>query len=99
MTGDMLLPEGRALHKAIAALLFVWAGVLLGISFVATPAKFLAPSLPMVQALDVGRWTFHVLAWIEWGFVLVAASLGICITRRTYQYLPFGFSASTMTPS
>jgi hypothetical protein len=42
---------------------------------VATPAKFLAPSLPKAQALDVGRWTFHVLAWIEWGFVVVTAVL------------------------
>jgi hypothetical protein len=56
--------------RALAALLFIWAGLLLGVSFVATPAKFLAPSLPMAQALDVGRWTFHVLAWIEWGFVV-----------------------------
>ena len=57
--------------KAISAALFVWTGLLLGVSFVATPAKFLAPSLPMRQALDVGRWTFHVLAWIEWAIVAV----------------------------
>ncbi len=54
--------------RVIAAVLFVWAGVLLGVSFIATPAKFLAPSLPMAQALDVGRWTFHVLSLVEWGF-------------------------------
>ncbi len=29
----------------------------------------------MVQALDVGRWTFHVLALIEWGLVVVVAVL------------------------
>lgn len=61
--------------KTIAAVLFLWAGLLLGVSFVATPAKFLAPSLPMAQALDVGRWTFHVLARIEWGFAAVALLL------------------------
>jgi hypothetical protein len=54
--------------RVIVAILFVWAGVLLGVSFIATPAKFLAPSLPMAQALDVGRWTFHVLSLVEWGF-------------------------------
>lgn len=63
------------MSKAITAVLFVWAGVLLGVSFVATPAKFLAPSLPMAQALDVGRWTFHVLACLEWGFVATVALL------------------------
>ena len=38
--------------RVIAAILFVWAGVLLGVSFIATPAKFLAPSLPMAHALS-----------------------------------------------
>jgi hypothetical protein len=61
------------MSKVIAAILFLWAGLLLGVSFVATPAKFLAPSLPMAQALDVGRWTFHVLTLIEWGLVVVVA--------------------------
>ncbi|MBN9265701.1 MAG: hypothetical protein BGN89_14160 [Alphaproteobacteria bacterium 64-6] len=59
----------------VAPLLFFWLGLLFGVSFVATPAKFLAPSLQLPQALDVGRWTFHVLTLIEWGFVLVAALL------------------------
>jgi hypothetical protein len=61
--------------RTISALFLLWAGLLLGVSFVATPAKFLAPSLPMTQALDVGRWTFHVLGLIEWALVVVAAGL------------------------
>jgi hypothetical protein len=61
--------------RAVTALLFLWAGLLMGVSFVATPAKFLAPSLPMAQALDVGRWTFNVLSQIEWGLLDVVASL------------------------
>jgi hypothetical protein len=63
------------MSKAIAAMLFLWAGLLLGVAFVATPAKFLAPSLPMAQALDVGRWTFHVLAMVEWALVVLVALL------------------------
>jgi hypothetical protein len=59
----------------VPALLFLWSGLLIGVSFVATPAKFLAPSLPLSQALDVGRWTFHVLTTIEWGLVVVASLL------------------------
>jgi hypothetical protein len=70
------------MSNATAAVLFVWAGLLLGVSFVATPAKLLAPSLPMAQALDVGRWTFHVLTWIEWGFVAVVALL-LALTWRS----------------
>lgn len=57
------------MSRVLGAALFVWAGLLLGVAFVATPAKFLAPSLPLAQALDVGRWTFHVLSLIEWSLV------------------------------
>jgi hypothetical protein len=63
------------MNKTIAAILFLWAGLSLGVASIATPAKFLAPSLPMVQVLDVGRWTFPVLALIEWGLVVVVAVL------------------------
>jgi hypothetical protein len=67
----------------IAAGCFMWAGALLGVSFIATPAKFLAPSLPLPQALDVGRWTFHVLALIEWTF----AALFVCALVATRRQL------------
>jgi hypothetical protein len=48
----------------------LWAGVLLGSSFLATPAKFLAPSLSMQDALEVGKVTFSVLSWVEYGLLL-----------------------------
>jgi hypothetical protein len=51
----------------VSPLLFVWSGLLIGVSFVATPARFLAPSLQLPQALDVGRWTFHVLTLVARG--------------------------------
>ena len=73
------------MNQVISALLFIWAGLLLGVSFIATPAKFLAPSLPMAQALDVGRWTFHVLGLIEWGFVAVVGLLILVAWMRLGQ--------------
>lgn len=45
---------------AMAARLVVRAGFLLGVSFAATPAKSMAPNLPMVRALDDLR-----VAWIS----------------------------------
>lgn len=60
------------MKQLLAAGIFLWAGLLIGVSFVATPAKFLAPSLPLAQALDVGRWTFHVLSLLEWGLLALA---------------------------
>lgn len=56
------------------SLALVWAGMVLGVSFVATPAKFLAPSLPLPVALDVGRQTFRVFGRVE---VVLAALLGL----------------------
>ena len=77
--------QRRALH-ALSALALVWAGMLIGISFLATPAKFLAPSLTLPVALDVGRQTFGLFSLVEivFGFVLVAAAF---VTRHERRVL------------
>jgi hypothetical protein len=54
----------------------LWVGVLVGVSFIATPVKFRAPGLTRPVALDVGRVTFHLFSRIEW--VFAALLLGIC---------------------
>lgn len=59
------------------ALALVWAGMVLGVSFVATPAKFLAPSLSRPVALDVGRHTFRTFGRLE---MALAALLALRIT-------------------
>jgi hypothetical protein len=43
----------------------LWTGLSLGVAFLATPAKFLAPSLSLSVALDVGRQTFLVANRVE----------------------------------
>lgn len=53
-----------ARYTVIASAL-IWIGMLLGVSFIATPAKFLAPSLTLPVALDVGRQTFGVFSIVE----------------------------------
>jgi len=45
----------------------IWLGLLIGVSFIATPVKFAAPTLELGPALDVGRVTFALFAKIEWG--------------------------------
>lgn len=71
---------------AFVVLAGMWAGLVLGVSFVATPAKFLAPSITLPVALDVGRATFRVSMLIEFGlgFALIAAGA-----------LAFGWSGKT----
>lgn len=53
----------------------IWIGLLLGVSFLATPAKFLAPSLTLPSALDVGRHTFGIFSAVE---VVAATVLVTC---------------------
>jgi hypothetical protein len=53
----------------------LWVGVLLGVSCIATPVKFRAPSLTRPVALEVGRVTFQLFSRIEW--VFAALLLGI----------------------
>lgn len=55
----------------LAFLATSWLGLLLGISFLATPVKFRAPLLDLPVALDVGRVTFALFNKIELGLCLV----------------------------
>lgn len=59
-------PDKPRLTATTTLLAALYAGVLLGCSFLATSAKFLAPTLTLPVALDVGRHTFQVLLPVEW---------------------------------
>ena len=75
----------RANHRtrlALTLLAWLWAGLVLGVSFVATPVKFLAPSLSLADALAVGRVTFAALQWIECVAVVALAVLVWITTPR-----------------
>jgi hypothetical protein len=66
---------------ALAGFALLWCGILLGVSFLATPAKFLAPSLTLPVALDVGRQTFMVFNRLEWLLCVAAAPLWVLGAR------------------
>lgn len=74
-----MAPEGLDRRKYLAvgmlALAAAWIGMLVGISFLATPAKFLTPSLSLPVALDVGRHTFLVFSRTEWLLSVVLIGL------------------------
>ena len=53
-------------QTALIALSLIWAGLVLGVSFIATPVKFKAPSLARPVAFDIGRVTFALFEKIEW---------------------------------
>lgn len=76
MTGR---PETQISTILALTLAVFWIGLLVGVSFLATPAKFLAPSLSLPVALDVGRQTFAIFNKAEW--LLAVALLAAVLFR------------------
>lgn len=64
----------------------LWAGVALGGSLVAAPAKFRAPSLTLEVALDVGRAQFLWLGLTE-ALLCAALLIGlVCVDDRRWRW-------------
>ena len=61
---------------APAIIALIWLGMLVGVSFLATPVKFVVQDLSLPVALQVGQATFDLFARVEWGLAaaLVATS-------------------------
>ncbi|MDN5725385.1 MAG: hypothetical protein L0G99_05555 [Propionibacteriales bacterium] len=53
------------------AIAFVWAGMVLAISFLEAPLKFRAPGVTLPIGLGIGRLVFRALNLIELGFAVV----------------------------
>lgn len=64
------------LFRRIALL---WAGVIIGCTFVATPVKFRAPDISLKVALEVGQITFRSVGAIE----LILAVIGLVFLFRS----------------
>ena len=73
------MSDGRSTARIVLLILMpLWAGAIIGVSLIATPVKFQAPSLSMPVGLEVGRYTFRLFARVELCFlvgVVIAASL------------------------
>lgn len=75
----------------VARVALLWAGVVLGCSFIATPAKFQAPSLSLATALEVGRVTFRSLAIAEVALAVVGCALLLRFgPRRSWFWIAIG---------
>lgn len=71
-------PSPRTQHitrDLLPAVYCIWAGLILGVSFIATPVKFQATGLTMSVALEVGKVTFHLFNMIEWGIMALIISI------------------------
>jgi len=76
----------RAFARIRQRVLVLWAGIAIGVAFLATPAKFLAPSLTLPVALDVGRQTFAIYNRAELALVALLVVIGLAsrAPRRWY---------------
>jgi hypothetical protein len=81
------------LRCALGALILLWAGVLIGVSFLAAPAKFNAPSLSLPVAMDVGRQEFGVLNLVEIGLAIVTLALAAYVRPGRLSWLALGVAA------
>jgi hypothetical protein len=79
--------SGAVALQLLSATCLVWAGVVIGVSFLATPAKFLAPTLTLSVALDIGRHTFGVLRPVEIAWATLTLVLAwLCRTRLGLRF-------------
>lgn len=89
------LPEAVTAFVAI-----IWLGMLLGVSFIATPVKFQAPSLSLPVALEIGRATFSLFSRIEWGVaILLLLSISACRHKTLSAALGTGLVAILIVQS
>ncbi len=69
----------KKLNIYVIVLSLIWAGMLLGISFLEAPVKFTAPSLTLQVGLDVGRHVFQAFNKVE----IVFGTLSLILLFKT----------------
>lgn len=70
---SVLAAASRVAAASLPVMALLWAGLALGVSFIATPVKFQAPSLTLAVGVDVGRHVFAASHAVQ----LLLASLAI----------------------
>lgn len=74
----------------LAVTALVWAGMVIGVSGLATPIKFTAPSLSLPVALEVGHVTFHLLSRVELGMAGLLILIGVVARPPRWSLLCIG---------
>ena len=79
------------LRRLSAFIGLIWLGMILGVSFVATPLKFQAPSVSLEIGLDIGRLVFGIFNKIE----IVLAFLMVVLVLMSKQMNGFIIALGT----
>jgi hypothetical protein len=59
----------------------LWLGLIVGLSFIETPLKFLAPGITLPLGLGIGRLVFWALAIAGWTLLLVLMAVSVPAPR------------------
>jgi hypothetical protein len=78
---------------ALGALIMLWAGVLIGVSFLAAPAKFGASGLSLPVAMEIGRREFGALNLTEIALALATLALAAYVRPGRAIWLGLGLAA------
>jgi hypothetical protein len=78
---------------ALGAMLMLWAGVLIGVSFLAAPAKFGASGLSLPVAMEIGRREFGALNLTEVVLAVVTLALAAYVRPGRAIWLGLGLAA------
>ncbi|MBX0293075.1 hypothetical protein K3G63_21705 [Hymenobacter sp. HSC-4F20] len=74
------MSRSRATSSLLLVLaLFVWAGMVAGISFLEAPLKFTAPRITIPLGLGIGRIVFAALNKVELTLAAVAVTSALCL--------------------
>ncbi len=73
--------------QTAAALMFIWAGFILSISFFESWVKFRAQGVTLPVALSIGKLVFTALNRIEWAFAIIIAVLFLRSTDSGSLYV------------
>ncbi|PJJ59885.1 hypothetical protein [Hymenobacter chitinivorans] len=80
------MPRSHAPAALLLVLaLFVWAGMVAGISFLEAPLKFTAPNITVPLGLGIGRIVFAALNKVE--LLLAAVAVGSALVLRVPAHL------------
>jgi preprotein translocase subunit SecG len=80
------------IDRTTACIALIWLGMVLGISFLEAPVKFMAPSVTREIGLDIGRYVFGVFNKVECVFALIIAILLIITRRKDLSMVPLGLA-------
>lgn len=83
-------------HATAVAVIFVWLGMVLAISFIEAPLKFRAPHVTLQIGLGIGRLVFRALNTVEVVLALILVAAAVIDPPTTTAMVAVGVAIVTL---